>query len=77
MLAVRFNWCALPTGVDYKQVFVIACLGGIGFTMSIFIGQLAFPDPPALTAAKVAILIGSSIAAVVGLIAGRSLLSKS
>ena len=69
-LAVRFNWCALPEGVHHKHVAVIACLGGIGFTMSIFISQLAFADEAGLMAAKVAILIGSSAAAVVGLIAG-------
>ena len=76
-LAVRLNWCALPTGVGYRQVAVIGCLGGIGFTMSMFISQLAFADQAELMTAKAAILIGSGIAAVVGLIAGRSLLSPS
>jgi len=76
-LAVRLKWCALPTGVSYRQVGVIGCLGGIGFTMSIFISQLAFADQAELVTAKVAILIGSGIAAVVGLIAGRWLLSDS
>jgi Na+:H+ antiporter, NhaA family len=74
-LAVRLHWCSLPTGVGYKQVAVIGCLGGIGFTMSLFISHLAFADQAELVTAKVAILIGSSMAAVVGLIAGRYLLS--
>jgi NhaA family Na+:H+ antiporter len=77
VLAVRLNWCTLPTGVGYRQVAVIGCLGGIGFTMSIFISQLAFAGQAALATAKAAILIGSVISAVTGLIAGRYLLSPS
>lgn len=76
-VAVRLNWCALPTGVGYRQVAVIGCLGGIGFTMSIFISHLAFANQADLLSAKAAILIGSGIAAVVGLAAGRYLLSES
>ncbi|MBS0418829.1 MAG: Na+/H+ antiporter NhaA [Proteobacteria bacterium] len=76
-LAVRLNWCALPTGVGYRQVAVIGCLGGIGFTMSIFISQLAFAGQAELVTAKAAILMGSGIAAVVGLTAGRYLLPPS
>jgi len=76
VLAVRLKWCALPTGVGYRQVAVIGCLGGIGFTMSMFISHLAFADPADLVSAKAAILIGSGISALVGLIAGRYLLSS-
>ena len=75
-LAVRLNWCALPAGVLYKHVAVIGCLGGIGFTMAIFVSHLAFDDAADLMTAKVAILIGSTVAAIVGLIAGRVFLPK-
>ena len=76
VLAVRLNWCALPAGVRYKHVAVVGCLGGIGFTMAIFVSQLAFGDAANLMTAKVAILIGSTVAAIVGLMAGRVFLPK-
>jgi NhaA family Na+:H+ antiporter len=50
---------------------LMGILGGIGFTMSIFIANLAFDDPPLLVAAKFAVLAGSAIAATLGVIVGR------
>jgi NhaA family Na+:H+ antiporter len=50
---------------------LLGCLGGIGFTMSIFIANLAFSDPTLLAASKCAVLIASTVAATVGLLAGR------
>jgi NhaA family Na+:H+ antiporter len=50
-----------------RGVFLIGIVGGIGFTMSLFIAQLAFPAGPLLDTAKLAILVGSGIAIVVGL----------
>jgi NhaA family Na+:H+ antiporter len=73
-LAVRLGWCALPPGVRMSGVFVIGCLGGIGFTMAIFIATLAFPSPAALAAAKFAVLVGSAAAAAIGLLVGARLL---
>lgn len=70
-LTVRLGWCALPAGVDLKHIGVIGCLAGIGFTMSIFISHLAFEDGGWLASAKVAVLIGSTLAAVLGLMLGR------
>ncbi|HUO68860.1 MAG TPA: Na+/H+ antiporter NhaA [Gammaproteobacteria bacterium] len=75
-LAVRLGWCALPPGVRLSGVLVIGCLGGIGFTMAIFIATLAFPDTAALAAAKLAVLVGSAAAAVIGLTLGASLLRR-
>jgi NhaA family Na+:H+ antiporter len=77
VLAVRLGWCALPAGVDIKRVGVIGCLAGIGFTMSIFISRLAFEDEGQLATAKLAILIGSTLAAIIGLVVGRRWLSDS
>jgi NhaA family Na+:H+ antiporter len=72
-LCVKAGWCVLPEGIDIKRVFVIGCTAGMGFTMSIFICHLAFVGEP-LAAAKLAVLIASALAALVGLFAGRWLL---
>lgn len=69
-LAVRLGWCALPIGVTWGGVAVVGCLGGIGFTMSIFIAMLAFTDPTLLAAAKLGVLAASVAAATVGLMLG-------
>ena len=69
-LAVRFGLAALPTGVGWKGVAVVALVGGIGFTMSLFIAGLALPAGPMLETAKLAILCGSLVAAIVALTAG-------
>lgn len=70
-IAVRLGWCQLPAGVNWLAVLLIGCLGGIGFTMSIFIATLAFADAHLLSAAKLGVLIGSLSAGIVGLALGR------
>jgi NhaA family Na+:H+ antiporter len=50
---------------------LLGCLCGIGFTMSIFIANLAFSDPTLLATSKCAVLIASAVAATAGLLAGR------
>ena len=65
-LAVRAGFAALPSGVTWRLVFGAAWLGGIGFTMSLFIAGLAFGESPLLDSAKVGILAASSLAGVVG-----------
>jgi len=72
-LCVRMGWCVLPRGVTWRGVAVVGCLGGIGFTMSIFIAALAFADAKLLAAAKFAVLLASALAATLGLLAARSL----
>jgi NhaA family Na+:H+ antiporter len=69
--AVRLEWCALPEGVRWTHMVLIGLLGGIGFTMSIFIANLAFDDPALLAAAKFAVLVASALAATLGLLLGR------
>jgi NhaA family Na+:H+ antiporter len=69
--AVRLRWCALPEGVRWTHMVLIGLLGGIGFTMSIFIANLAFDDPALLGAAKFAVLVASALAATLGLLLGR------
>ncbi|HEY7673440.1 MAG TPA: Na+/H+ antiporter NhaA [Gammaproteobacteria bacterium] len=70
-LAVRLGWCHLPRGVTWRSVALVGCLGGIGFTMSIFIATLAFGSESLLAAAKSGVLIASVMAGVIGLILGR------
>ncbi|MBA6115178.1 Na+/H+ antiporter NhaA [Pseudomonas putida] len=75
-LMVRLGWCALPAGVTWRGITLIGLLAGIGFTMSIFIANLAFADPGALGAAKLGVLSGSVTAAVLGLAWGTWSLRK-
>jgi NhaA family Na+:H+ antiporter len=66
-LAVKLRLSPLPTGASWSQVYGVAVLGGIGFTMSIFISTLAFPAGSLLNEkAKVGILLGSAISAIAG-----------
>ncbi len=70
-IAVRLRWCALPRGVTWPGVLVVGCLGGIGFTMSIFIATLAFGNNALLAAAKSGVLLASAGAGILGLTLGR------
>jgi len=70
--AVRLGLCALPAGVRWSHMVLLGLLGGIGFTMSIFIANLAFDNPALLAAAKFAVLVGSALAATLGLLLGRA-----
>jgi NhaA family Na+:H+ antiporter len=65
--AVRLGLADLPAGVTWGQVHGVATLGGVGFTMSLFIAALAFPASADEELAKVGILVGSLVSAVVGL----------
>ncbi len=66
LLVVRTGVASLPPGVTRTHIYGVAWLGGIGFTMSLFISDLAFDGGPILTAAKVGILAASLIAGVGG-----------
>ncbi|SFF39427.1 sodium/proton antiporter, NhaA family [Fontimonas thermophila] len=73
-LAVRMGWCVLPEGVGWRGIGLVACLAGIGFTMSIFIANLAFAAGDRLTQATFAVLVASTLAGIIGLLLGRFLL---
>jgi NhaA family Na+:H+ antiporter len=66
-LAVRLGWCRLAPGVSWGGVCLVGLMAGIGFTMSIFIAMLAFTDERLLNAAKLGVLLGSLVAAMLGL----------
>ena len=61
-LAVRLGLASLPAQVGWRQILGVGALGGIGFTMSIFIAGLAFAEQPLLEVAKLGIFAGSLIA---------------
>lgn len=66
-LGNKLNLCALPENLQLKAVFAVACLAGIGFTMSTFIAELAFGNyPSALEGSKLGILIGSLLSGFIG-----------
>ena len=65
-IVVRLGFAALPDGVRWRDVYGAAWLGGIGFTMSLFVADLAFGESPALAVAKVGILVASILAGVGG-----------
>jgi NhaA family Na+:H+ antiporter len=69
--AVKLRVCALPDGVRWPQMLLLGVLGGIGFTMSIFIANLAFEEAALLATAKFAILVASALAAILGFAVGR------
>lgn len=79
-LAVLFRLASLPPGVTFKQIFAIAVLCGIGFTMSMFLASLAFDVSEAgetiTSLARLGILLGSAISAVLGYILLRMATNK-
>ncbi len=64
--AVRFGMARLPGSVRWSHLLGVAWLAGIGFTMSLFINQLAFDDPMLIDEAKLGILAASLIAGIIG-----------
>lgn len=67
-IAVKAGVARLPTGVRWVHLLGAAWLAGIGFTMSLFIAELAFGTSPAAAQAKLGILLGSALSALIGLV---------
>ncbi|MDQ0396447.1 Na+/H+ antiporter NhaA [Labrys monachus] len=68
-LAIRAGWAELPHRASWVQLYGVALLCGIGFTMSLFIGGLAYADTPLLLdETKIGVLLGSVLSAVAGAI---------
>jgi Na+:H+ antiporter, NhaA family len=67
-IAVRLRLAELPNGVNWKQLHAVSWLGGIGFTISIFIAGLAFETDQLYTLSRMAIFLGSITAAGIGLL---------
>ncbi len=65
-IGVRIGLCALPQPVEWPHVAGVGMLAGIGFTMSLFIAELAFGHTPNIESAKIAILGASVLSAILG-----------
>ena len=63
---VRLGICRLPEGVTWLHVYGASALAGIGFTMSLFIGTLAFEEPAQQAAVRIGVLSGSLLSGIVG-----------
>ena len=65
-IAMRYFGASLPTAVTMRMIYAVCWVGGIGFTMSLFVAGLAFGDPLRLEAATFGIQAGSLLAGAVG-----------
>jgi NhaA family Na+:H+ antiporter len=73
-IAIKSGWADLPDGVRWPHIWGASCLAGVGFTMSLFITELAFDDPNYVGKAKLGILVASLISGILGMwILSRSL----
>jgi NhaA family Na+:H+ antiporter len=68
LLVVSLKWAKLPSGTNWTNIIGVGCLGGIGFTMSIFISLLAFDDVDVINSAKFDVLISSLFAGIIGFV---------
>lgn len=75
-LAVTLGVCKLPADLNWKSIFGVGLLGGIGFTMSIFIALLAFDNETIINNSKLVILISSLVAGLLGFMILKSVLNK-
>jgi NhaA family Na+:H+ antiporter len=66
-LTVKFGWAARPEGVTWPVLCGAAFLGGIGFTMALFIAALGLSGE-VLVSAKIGIILGSFVSAVLGML---------
>ncbi|MCB9084346.1 MAG: Na+/H+ antiporter NhaA [Bdellovibrionaceae bacterium] len=66
-IPAKLKWVELPDGITWSQVTAVGFLAGIGFTMSLFIGSLAYTETLSITESKLGIMVGSLIAAGLGL----------
>ena len=66
-IAVKLSISVLPKLINWRLIFGTACLAGIGFTMSIFITNLAFVDSDLVDSSKLSVIVASLISAIIGL----------
>ena len=66
LAAVKLGWAQRPSGASWPQMFGISALCGIGFTMSLFINNLAFDAPIIQDETKIGVLVGSVLSALLG-----------
>ena len=76
LFAVRIGICKLPNDLNWKVIFGVGFLGGIGFTMSIFITLLAFESAELINHAKLIILLSSLLAGILGFLYLKAILKQ-
>jgi NhaA family Na+:H+ antiporter len=67
-ISVKLGMARLPIGVSWQQIIGVGFLAGIGFTMSLFITNLAYGEAEMINASKIGIILGSIIAAIIGFV---------
>lgn len=65
-IGVRSGLARLPEGVSWRHIYGVACLTGVGFTMSLFIGSLAFGADETMNAVRLGVIFGSVLSGLVG-----------
>lgn len=65
-LSIKAGWSPMPSGTNWMHLYAVSALCGIGFTMSLFIGGLAFDDMQHQAAIRLGVLVGSTISAIIG-----------
>ncbi|MBP6759692.1 MAG: Na+/H+ antiporter NhaA, partial [Flavobacterium sp.] len=75
-VAVKLGICQLPSDLNWKSIFGVGFLGGIGFTMSIFVTLLAFDDSTIINNAKFIILLSSLTAGIIGFLGLKLILKR-
>ena len=68
MLIIRMGWADMPRNASVGQLYGVAVVCGIGFTMSLFVGNLAFASPELIAETKAGVFLGSLASAVLGLL---------
>lgn len=66
-VATALKLCRLPDGITWPAIAGVACLAGIGFTMSLFIGTLAFSGPELAAQVRIGVIAGSTVSALLGI----------
>jgi NhaA family Na+:H+ antiporter len=67
LVARKLGWASLPQGVTRLQFLAVSCIAGVGFTMSLFIGALAFRDPAMGNIVRLGVILGSLLSAAMGI----------
>lgn len=73
---IKLGFARLPHNATWRELYGVCIIGGIGFTMSLFIGMLAFADPYLQLETRVGVMVGSLISGVVGYVFLRAALAK-
>jgi NhaA family Na+:H+ antiporter len=68
LLSVKLKLCDIPSGASWRQIFGVALLSGIGFTVSLLISELSFDQPAVVDEAKLGVLVASIVAGIAGFV---------